>query len=224
MKTEKKHQILNRSFARRVGKALSALKQNLIDVELPKHLYNPERFNEKINNTNYNKVFLEIGFGMGEHFVNQVRSNQNALYIGVEVYINGVASALKEIKDCNNFMLWPDDLDLILPDIPKNSIDGIYVLFPDPWHKKRALKKRLFNQIRLNYFKEKLKSKGFIAFASDIEDYFHDVHKLIDADSDLIISNNDFSNPHPGYIQTKYHSKAIKEGRTAKFIQSCLKD
>ncbi len=218
MKKEKKHQILNQTFSRRVGKAMSTLKKNLIDIELPKHLYSPER----LQTSKYDKVFLEVGFGMGEHFVQQLHMNPDALYIGVEVFINGVANALKQIQDCDNFMLWPDDLDLMLDQMPLNSLDGIYVLFPDPWHKRRALKKRLFNQTRLTKFKSKLKNNGFIAFASDIDDYFETAHQLLELAPDLIIKRNDFKVPHLGYIQTKYHSKAIKENRTAQFIQAYL--
>ena len=217
--TEKtKHQILNQTFARRVGKTLSTLKQNLVKNELPKHLFTPQ----KLNSSKYDKIFLEIGFGMGEHFVHQVTTNPDNLYIGIEVFINGVASALKQIQDCNNFLLWPDDFDLITSKIPEGSLDGIYILFPDPWHKTRALKKRLFNQIRLNSLKKMLKPNGFIAFASDIADYFETVRVLLSDDQDFTIKNTDFAIPHNGYIQTKYHSKAIKEERPAQFIQAYI--
>lgn len=218
MKEENKQQILNRTFARRVGKSLSELKQKLIDCELPKHLYTAKR----LQDSKCERVFLEIGFGMGEHFANQVQSNPDSLYIGVEVYINGVANALKQIQTCNNFMLWPDDLDLIIDKIPLNSLDGIYILFPDPWHKRRALKKRLFNQLRLDSFKTILKKDGFIAFASDIEDYVDSTYNLLNLDPDFVIQNTDLTIPHTGYIQTKYHSKGLKEGRDAQFIQAHL--
>jgi release factor glutamine methyltransferase len=213
-----KHQTLNRSFARRIGKKLSQLKQDLVDNELPKHIFTPE----KLENSKFEKTFLEIGFGMGEHFVHQVTSNPENLYIGAEVYINGVANALKQIKNLENFMLWANDFDLIMNEIPANSLDGIYVLFPDPWHKNRALKKRIFNQTRLLTLKKMLKKNGFIAFASDIEDYFKDACALLEQDPDLSIQNTDSLIPHPGYIQTKYHSKAIKEGRRAQFVQGVL--
>ncbi|MDG1436868.1 MAG: hypothetical protein P8P83_03710 [Rickettsiaceae bacterium] len=216
---EQKHQLLNRTFARRVGKALSDLKQNLVDHELPKHLYSTER----LTTNKYDKVFLEIGFGMGEHFVHQVKSNPDSLYIGAEVYINGVANALKQVQSCDNFMIWPDDLDLVLNKIPHGLLDGIYVLFPDPWHKRRALKKRLFNNVRLESFKAILKKNGFIAFASDIIDYTESVHELLNSDKDFIIQNTDLTIPHDGYIQTKYHSKGLKEGRNPQFIQAQLK-
>jgi len=197
---------------------MSGLKQNLIEHELPKHLYTTER----LQTTKHGKIFLEIGFGMGEHFVDQVKTNPDALYIGVEVFINGVANALKQIQDCKNFMLWPDDLDLVLDKIPASSLDGIYILFPDPWHKRRALKKRLFNKLRLDSFKTILKKDGFIAFASDISDYVDTAYNLLNLDEDFIIKNTDLTIPHVGYTQTKYHSKGLKEGRDAQFIQAHL--
>jgi len=212
---EKKFNKLNRTFARRIGKTLSDLNKNILETELPKHNYAPE----KIIDTKYKKIFLEVGFGMGEHFVHQVQSNPDCLYIGAEVYLNGVANVFKK-TDAANFMIWPDDLDEILEQIPAGKLDGIYVLFPDPWHKRRYLKKRLFNQSRLASFKATLKQGGFIIFASDIEDYFLDACKLLKADSDFAMLRDDFAIPHEGYIQTKYHAKAIREGRVAKFIEA----
>ena len=77
--------------------------------------------------------------------------NPDNLYVGVEVYLNGVANFLKLAtqKDNNNFFIWPNDLDMILQDIPDRSLDGIYILFPDPWHKRRYLKKRLLNPLTM---------------------------------------------------------------------------
>ncbi len=99
---------LNRLYARRIGKSLSGVQQNLLDNELPKYLFSKEKLvNEK------RKVFLEIGFGMGEHFINQAKMNPNALFIGVEVYLNGVANVLKLAGEHNitNFLLFPNNLD-----------------------------------------------------------------------------------------------------------------
>ncbi len=85
---------LNRSYARRIGKSSSGVQQNLLDNELSKYLFSKEKLvSEK------RKIFLEIGFGMGEHFVNQARLNPDALFIGVEVYLNGVANVLKLVGE-----------------------------------------------------------------------------------------------------------------------------
>ena len=212
---EKKFNKLNRTFARRIGKKLSNLNKNLLEFALPKYIYAPE----KLIGTKYKKIFLEVGFGMGEHFIHQVTSNPEYLYIGAEVYLNGVANVLKKIE-ATNFMIWADDLDEILEKMPVDVLDGIYILFPDPWHKKRYLKKRLFNAERLLSFKETLKNDGFIAFASDIDDYFLEACKFLEKDSDFTVEHKDFTIPHEGYVQTKYHRKAIGEGRLAQFVEA----
>jgi len=207
---------LNRSYARRIGKSLSRLQQNLLDNELPKYLFSKEKLaNEK------RKIFLEIGFGMGEHFVNQARLNPEALFIGVEVYLNGVANVLKLMQEQNiiNFLLFPNNLDYILNDLPNNSLDGIYILFPDPWTKNKQKKKRIFNKDRLKILQTKLKDKGNLIFASDIESYFYEVAKLIEQNGNFqIINKDDYLKPYDNYIITKYHQKAINESRQARFL------
>ncbi|HJD62953.1 MAG TPA: bifunctional peptide chain release factor N(5)-glutamine methyltransferase PrmC/tRNA (guanosine(46)-N7)-methyltransferase TrmB [Rickettsia endosymbiont of Degeeriella rufa] len=209
---------LNRSYARRIGKSLSGIQQNLLDNELPKYLFSKEKLvGEK------RQIFLEIGFGMGEHFINQAKMNPDKLFIGVEVYLNGVANVLKlaEEQNITNFLLFPNNLDFILHDLPNNSLDGIYILFPDPWIKNRQKKKRIFNKERLKILQTKLKNKGSLIFTSDIENYFEEVVKLIKQNGNFQITNEDnYSKPHDNYIITKYHQKAINESRTPQFLKA----
>jgi release factor glutamine methyltransferase len=171
------------------------------------------------------KKYLEIGFGMGEHFIHQAKHNHSSLYIGAEVFINGITSALRQLQNnkLTNCLIWPDDVDLLTSQIPAKSLNGIYILFPDPWPKRRYLKKRLLNSARLTTLKDKLKDGGFISFASDIEDYFLYAKELFSQDADFTIQDKDPSLPHEGYIITKYHQKAIKEGRSPQFITVFLR-
>lgn len=209
---------INKSFARRVGKSLSNVAKDLIANYLPSVQYKPELLaNNKSN------VFLEIGFGMGEHFIHQLSINKNDLFIGAEAYLNGVANVLNHVKDQNlsNFLIWPDDIDLIISNMPDNSINGIYILFPDPWHKTRHRKKRLFNEERYEQFVQKLKPRGFIVFASDIADYFKETKNLVSKDFTFI--NKDDLTPHENYVITKYHQKAITEGRIPQFFKGILR-
>lgn len=232
------HNKLNRTFARRIGKRLSDYNKTLLENLLPTHQYSKDSLPDRLNR----KSFLEIGFGMGEHLSKQAMENPENLYIGVEAYLNGVANLLKLINNKTNnhwevefskkssgqpskqpnLLIWPNDLDMILNEMPEQCLDGIYILFPDPWHKRRYLKKRLVNTERLKILKSKLKFGGFIMFASDIEDYFEDVKKLFTNDQDLVIHNNEFLIPHEGYCITKYHHKALKENRIPRFIQAFL--
>ena len=206
---------LNKTFARRIGKTLTTTNKQILSEIMPKYLYSREVFSH-----DFRDKYLEIGFGMGEHLMHQIIHNPNALYVGAEVYLNGVANFLKTMQhyDNQNYMVWPDDVDLILNDIPSNSLNGVYILFPDPWHKRKYLPKRLFNSNRLLQIKDKLKIGGFISFASDITDYFELAQNLLIQDEDFSFKNKDFSKCHDGYVRTKYHQKAILEGRNPQFI------
>ena len=79
------------------------------------------------------------------------------------------------------------------------------------------------NSERLDSFKDKLKKGGFISFASDIEDYFLYVKQLFIESGTFTIEDKNFSLPHFGYIETKYHKKAIRGGRIPQFITAMIK-
>ena len=209
---------LNRSFSRRIGKSLSTTQKNLLEFDLPAHLYSHDTFDTKVHEK---PVILEVGLGMGEHFINQAKLNPDTIFIGAEPYLNGVANVLKLARDeqLTNFLLWPDDLDIILNDMPDNILQGIYILFPDPWPKTKQQKKRILNIERIKIFKKKLKNDSFLVFASDIDSYFEASKKLIDSDSSFKLGIQELHQPHPGYVTTKYHQKSIDAGRTARFLK-----
>lgn len=215
---------LNKTFARRIGKSLTMTDKYSLENILPKYLYN----REKLIGCG-KKIYLEIGFGAGEHFIHQVQTNPQNLYIGAEVYLNGVAKVLTRIRETSgekelNVMIWPDDIDLILTDLPNDSLEGVYILFPDPWHKRKYLPRRLVNSERLNKIKDKLTNGAFVFFASDIDDYFKLAHDLFNNDPQFSFKTENFSTPHDHYIQTKYHQKADLEGRKSQFITAIYHD
>lgn len=202
---------LNRSFSRRIGKSLSNKQKSIMEEMKDRHLLNPEEIGNAI---------AEIGIGMGEHFINQAKTNPDIMHLGFEPYLNGIANALIMAKEENvsNIRLWPDDMDLIFDKLPDNCLERIYILFPDPWPKNSQKKRRIICEERLELFARKLKPTGNLYFASDIEDYADQVEKLLDESEFFDLLPNPENKPHPDYIQTKYHSKAIEEGRSARFI------
>jgi release factor glutamine methyltransferase len=208
-------QTLLRSFARRIGKSLRPADKLALAEILPQHSCD----NLPQKTASYDKIYLEIGFGMGEHFMNQVISNPSNLYIGAEVYLNGAAAVLKKLNaaGCSNYLIWANDVDALLTEIPAHFLDGIYILFPDPWPKRRYIKKRLVNAERIKILKAKLKADGNLIFASDILDYFLAVKRTLEADQDWNIKCTNGDEAYEGYVRTKYHSKAIQEGRDANF-------
>ncbi len=213
--------MLFRSFSRRIVKNLSAKAKDTLANELPQIKFSATLLAQKIEANPEQKIYLEIGIGNGEHFIHQAKINKEALFIGVEVYLNGIANTIMQAKQrtINNILLWPDDLDLMIQDLPSKNLAGIYILFPDPWPKRKQQKKRIFNELRFNIFKDKLKDGGFINFASDIKDYFTKVNDIILADQSFELKSQNFDFPHENYIATKYHQKAILENRKPQFLQ-----
>ena len=206
---------LNKSFSRRIGKSLSATQKDAIENLLPTYLLDPTSL-PKAN------FVAEIGIGMGEHFINQAKNNPDIIHIGFEPYLNGIANALllAQKDGITNIRLWPDDMDLIFGKLPDNCLNALYILFPDPWPKNNQKKRRIICDSRLQTFSTKMSEIGRLYFASDIEDYVNFVEKTLNHSKLFSIIDNPENTPHAGYIQTKYHGKAIEEDRIARFLSA----
>ncbi len=119
------------------------------------------------------EVWLEIGFGGGEHLAVQAARHPDALMIGCEPFINGVASALRHIEEggLKNIRLHADDARAVVQALPDGSLDRIMILFPDPWHKARHNKRRLIQPAFAAQLARKLKPGGRLRFVTDWKDY-----------------------------------------------------
>lgn len=209
---------LHRSFARRIGKSLSKSQLEYLSKQLPIYIIEPEKPLNKVKNCR--KIFLEIGFGMGEHLAYQATKNTEYYYIGCEPYMNGVANLLKLATNNNisNIAIWPDTVDDILGSLPEESIDGVYILFPDPWPKNKQQKRRLVNLVRMSIIYKALKKNGIVYFASDIYHYVDRVKEFM-LQIGFMVNDLREDEPYAGYVQTKYHLKAEKKATPPKFLQ-----
>ena len=119
------------------------------------------------------EVWLEIGFGSGEHLVWQAEQHRHVGFIGCEPFINGVASLLGKIETLglNTIRIHDSDARDVLAWLPPNSISRIFILFPDPWPKKRHQKRRLVSPDAVADFARVLRQGGELRFASDSGDY-----------------------------------------------------
>ncbi len=118
-------------------------------------------------------VWLEVGFGGGEHLVEQAARHPDTLMIGCEPFLNGVASALRHIDErgLKNVRLHADDAREVLDALPDTSLDRVMILFPDPWHKARHNKRRLLNDDTAAVIARVLKPGGRVRFVTDWADY-----------------------------------------------------
>ena len=120
------------------------------------------------------KVIMEIGSGMGEATAQIAKANPEVGYVAVEMHSPGLAALLILINqmELENIKLIREDATYLLANhIPDNSIDGIHLLFPDPWPKNRQHKRRMVQSEFIEMVGRKLKQGGFIHIATDWQPY-----------------------------------------------------
>ena len=120
------------------------------------------------------KVIMEIGSGMGEATAQIAKANPHVGYVAVEMHSPGLAALLILINqmELENIKLIREDATYLLANhIPDNSLDGIHLLFPDPWPKNRQHKRRMVQSEFIEMVGRKLKQGGFIHIATDWQPY-----------------------------------------------------
>lgn len=119
------------------------------------------------------EVWLEIGFGAGEHLVWQATRNPDIGMIGAEPFLNGVARLLSEIADdrLGNIRIHPDDVRPLLPRFVDASLARVFILFPDPWPKLRHNRRRLINTNLLDTLAKLMRDGAELRVATDDQDY-----------------------------------------------------
>lgn len=134
--------------------------------------------------SNQQPVILEIGFGMGKSLAEMVRKNPDKNYIGIEVHRPGVGKLLALVAEqgSDNIRIYEDDaVEVLKSSIHDQSLSGVQVYFPDPWHKKRHNKRRLIQTDFVDLLVEKIKSGGVIHLATDWEPYAEQMLKVLSA-------------------------------------------
>ena len=232
MQIDNKPHFYGRRQGRRLRKAKSALMKNF----LPKVKLTPS----KPLDFSFvpQKIFLEIGFGDGDHLAEHSAQHKEIGYIGAEVFKNGIANLLSlmtgikqndeingEIKlspeRTDNVRIWDDDIRLLFPLLPDACLDMIFLLFPDPWPKKRHASRRFINQDNLKTLARILKPGGVLRVATD-----HMVYKFWTLEQMRSCTDfewtakcgDDWKHEPADWVETKYQRKAIREGRRPVFL------
>ena len=118
-------------------------------------------------------IWLEVGFGAGEHLVWQAEQNPGVGLIGCEPFINGVAKCLAHIERTavTNLRLFTDDARFVMAALPEQSLDRVFVLFPDPWPKTRHHKRRFVQRANLDVLARLMKPGAELRLATDDPSY-----------------------------------------------------
>jgi len=156
-------------YGRRKGRKLRTTMQGLLDGRLPTLRYDPAAAPVVQFSHSPDDIFLEIGFGGGENLAAVAAARPDAGFIGAEPFINGVASLLRHIEDqaLSNIRIWDDDVRLILAGMPEACLAGAYVLFPDPWPKRRHAARRILAPAVLDELARLIRPEGSLVLASD---------------------------------------------------------
>jgi tRNA (guanine-N7-)-methyltransferase len=159
-------------------------------------------------------VILEVGYGGGEHLVAQAAAAPEARFIGVEPFINGVASCLRHIEESGvqNVRLHMGDARDVIARLPDASLDLCVILFPDPWPKARHHKRRLIQPVFLDELARVLKPGGEVRFATDWANYAEWTLECFMRDARfrwLAARADDWRAPWPGHVTTRYEAKKL---------------
>jgi len=215
-------------FGRRTGRPLRPSLQQLIDQELPRRALALPRTSNSLDVEalfpGKRELWLEIGFGGGEHLAAQAAANPDVGIIGAEIFRNGIATLLRALVDkgCDNVRVLEEDARLLLPALRDASLDRVFLLFPDPWPKSRHHKRRFLQQETLDELARVMKGGAEFRLASDDPGYLAWMlrHLLQHPDFEWLASRAaDWRERPEGWPQTRYEAKALEEGRRPAFLR-----
>jgi len=187
-----------------LGRITASQKANLNDLDL---------YKTKIKDLENKNVVLDIGFGNGEYTAAYANAFQEKHLIATEVYLSGIGSLIGLINKykISNISIFDDDVRLLMDQMPKEFLDSVNILFPDPWQKAKHHKRRLIGEDFLYQLHPLLKPNAKIFVRTDWQDYAEQISELAEVMSSHFrlerTQNIEFE------FETRFHQRAIKEGR-----------
>ena len=184
------------------------------ELRHPRALYDPPK----------DEVWLEIGFGGGEHLIWQAMHNPNVGLIGCEPFEEGVIKVLNaiETESIQNIRVHPDDGRPLIRLLPDASISRAYILFPDPWPKKRHQKRRLVSSETVADLARIMPPGAELRIGTDIGAYASVILAAIlghGAFTWNATSPADWRERPSDWPQTRYEAKALREGRRCYYFR-----
>jgi tRNA (guanine-N7-)-methyltransferase len=206
-----------RSFGRIKARPIKPRQAALMETLLPRiAVPDPKAgpVNPQTLMPNAAEVWLEIGFGGGEHMAAQAARRPDVLVIGCEPFLNGVASALRHVEEggLENVRIHADDARDLVDALPDASVDRVLILFPDPWHKARHNKRRLLQDETAQAFARILKPGGTLRFVTDWRDYAEWTLERLERTPGLErigAADQDWFVPPADHVVTRYEEKRL---------------
>ncbi|MDX9689588.1 MAG: tRNA (guanosine(46)-N7)-methyltransferase TrmB [Alphaproteobacteria bacterium] len=213
-----------RLFGRRRGRPLRAGRAVLMDTLLPKlKIALPEEGKSLLPlglfGPEVREVWLEIGFGGGEHLAAQAASNPSVGLIGCEPFLDGVASLVRHVDEqgLQNVRILPDDARLLLDCLPDQSLTRCFVLFADPWPKKRHAERRFIGKENLDRLARVMQSGGQLRLATDVRGLAQWMRERCN-EHPAFVCLYDGPEPPADWIPTRYEQKGRAAGREPEYL------
>lgn len=177
---------------------------------------NPER--RQITLFEGRPLWLEVGFGGGEHMVAMAAKYRDVGIIGCEPYVNGVAMLLGKIRaaEVTNVAVHPGDARDLMDVLAEGSVDKAFLNYPDPWPKARHHRRRFVTQDHLVPLFRVLKPRAEFRVASDIPDYIRQT--LEEGPKAGFTLEYEGDKPWDDWHSTRYEQKALREGRAPHYV------
>ena len=205
-----------RSFVVRAGRMGTGQTRALAELG-PRFVlpYAPQRLDFDAVFGRHAPVVLEIGFGMGDATAAIAQAMPGTDFLGVEVHTPGVGALLKHIgeKQLGNIRIVQHDaVEVIEQMIAPESLAGVHIFFPDPWHKKKHNKRRLIQAAFVKQLVTRLAPGGYLHCATDWQPYAEQMLEVLSADPALENTAQDYA-PRPAYRPlTKFENRGLKLG------------
>jgi tRNA (guanine-N7-)-methyltransferase len=215
-------------YGRRRGRALRKGQQRLVEARLPQLRFELPAEGALDPRTLFARpldaVWLELGFGGGEHLAAQAAAHPAIGMIGAEVFENGIAKLVGDIerRDLANIRIFADDARALVAALDTSSIARAFILFPDPWPKERHKKRRIVAQHLLDELARVLADESELRLATDDMDYARQMLERVIAHRDfrwLAAGPGDWRARTGDWPPTRYEEKALAQGRTPLYLR-----
>ncbi len=163
-------------------------------------------------------LWLEIGFGGGEHLVAMAAANRDVFMVGCEPYVNGVAMLLGKVRTAglDNLAIHPGDVRDLFDVLPPAVVHKAFLNYPDPWPKARHHRRRFVTQGYLAELARVMVPGAAFRVATDIPDYVRQtLEEVPKAGFDLVLHSDQ---PWVDWVSTRYEQKALREGRPPDYV------
>ncbi|MDJ0391213.1 tRNA (guanine(46)-N(7))-methyltransferase TrmB [Roseomonas sp. E05] len=210
----------DRLYGRRRGHPLRARQQLLLEETAPRLAFDPADPFASFP-VRPRELWLEVGFGGGEHTLAQIAANPEAGLIACEVFENGICSLLTRLVPEGgeataplppNLRLWTEDARRLLRELPEGALSRLFLMFPDPWPKARHAKRRFVHPSILPVLARAIRPGGEWRIATDDPTYQAWVAEVMGA-QDLFERALLADRRPEGWPGTRYEAKALREGR-----------